>query len=351
MADTLSRGPDREPSRWTSPFALTVAGVIVVALALLVRGALDHHPAAARHARIPEPGPSVVAGPKEPGEFTGRPRASGGGSLLLTGPRPGWLQTATGRFRAIEGLPRSQEGYEFTRLGGGWAVQQYSPPQADCQKCDDPPAIYFLPDHRARVTYVGAAFAPASAARPGALWLTAYLPGANLVDASGTAQEVTTGGRTVGRPVRLPAGYLIDRAVTGGLLLEPYSQGDGRPADELWAPGQPTRRFTGMLAASSAYLARDPCPRRCPLEISDLLTGTTRTVPLSAGAAAFSADGRYLAVQVSTAIQRDGYAAATHLEVINTATVRVDACRSPRSARKLRRASAGKRPVTASKPR
>lgn len=341
MADILGHGPDREPSRWTSPMALVVAGVVLVAIVLLVRGVVDraaaHRPAAGHTAPVPtsqtqgQPVPFGVtvsrsAGSRAPTRFSGLATTSGVGRVLLTGPRPGWLQTATGRFDPITGLPPWAPGYGFTRTAGGWAVQRYSPPQARCQVCDAPPAVYFIPDQSARATVVGAAYDAAAAASRGDLWLTAYLPEADIGAASGTSQAVTTAGEGVGPPVQLPAGYVIDRATKGGLLLAAYAQGPGPIRDYLWDPvtAQVVRAFTNVIAADAGQVAWDPCLGTCPLKVLSLPSKARLTVSLPHGAWAvagtFNSDGRLLAVQVTTDLRRDGSAAATRLEVISTAT-------------------------------
>lgn len=269
---------------------------------------------------------SSGTGSKEPIRFSGLAATSGVGRLLLTGPRPGWLRTATGTFQPIAGLPSWGPGYGFTRVAGGWAAQRYSPPQANCQVCNAPPAVYFIGGQSDRATVVGAAYGAAAAASLGDLWLTAYLPDANIAAASGTTQEVTTAGQGVGPPSQLPAGYVIDRAVKGGLLLAAYEQGPGPVRDYLWDPvtAQVKRHFTNVVAADPGQIAWDPCLGMCPLKILRLPAMTGPTVRLSHGAWAvagtFSADGRLLALQVTTDVQRDGSAAATRLEVINTAS-------------------------------
>jgi hypothetical protein len=339
MTDTLTRGPDREPSRWTSPAALTVAGIVIVAAALLIRGVLDRPATRPRAAEssisataVPVPsGVTAILGPKDHGRFVGRAAGSGGTRLLLTGPRPGWL-TGTGRFQPIAGLPLSVTGYTFTRASGGWVVQKYSPPEADCQECDAPPGIYYVAASGARARYVASAYDAVAAAAPGELWVTAYLPDANLVTASGTAQLITTSGLVISQPSQLPAGYVIDRAVKGGLLLEPYSQGPGLATAELWNPatGRVSREFPGVIAASADLVAWDPCPGKCPLTVLDLLTRRKLTIPLGAfgpgawaAAGTFSTDGRLLAVRVSTTAQVTAFTDATRLAVISTASGRV----------------------------
>lgn len=343
MADLLGHGPDHEPSRWTSPWALVVAGAILVAIVLLVRGAVDRpaarRPAAAPSAPVVTPsqgsavpfGVSVNSslGSKEPIRFTGQVTTSGLGNLLLTGPRPGWLQTATGRFEPITGLPPWGPGYMFTRASGGWATERFSPPQADCQVCDAPPAVYFIAGQSARARVVGSAYDVAAAANMGDLWLTAYLPDADINSTPGTAQEITLAGEGVGAPSQLPAGYVIDRAVRSGFLLAAYAQGPGPVREYLWNPvtAQLVRHFTNVIAASPGQIAWDPCLGRCPLKILGLPSRAALAVRLPHGewadAGTFSSDGRLLAIQVSTDVQRDGSAAATQIDVIDTATGRL----------------------------
>jgi hypothetical protein len=344
MADILGYGPDREPPRWTSPLALAAAGIVLVAVALLVRGIVDrpaaHRPAAASSAPSvapPTEGSAVPfgvtvsrsVGSKEPTRFSGVATTSGVGRLLLTGPRPGWLQTATGRFQLIAGLPPWGTGYGFTRAADGWLAERFSPPQANCQVCEAPPAVYFIGGQSARATVVGAAYGAAAAVNRSDLWLTAYLPDADIAAASGTTEEVTVAGQGVGPPAELPAGYVIDRAVQGGLLLAAYAQGPGPVRDYLWDPvtAQLVREFTNVIAASPAQIAWDPCLGRCPLKILRLPAKAAMTVRLArrawAVAGTFSSDGRLLAVQVTTQVQPDGSAATTRLEVINTVTGRL----------------------------
>jgi len=340
MADILGHGPDREPSRWTSPMALVIVGLVLVAIALLVRGIVDrvaaHRPAAESGAPAATPPTQTPAAPfgatfrgagsKEPTRFAGVATTSGVGRLLLTGPRPGWLQTASGRFQPITGLPPSALGYGFTRTADGWAVQRFTPPQATCHVCDAPPAVYFVRGQSAHATVVGTAYDAAAAVSEGDLWLTAYLPEADIAAASGTTQEVTVAGEGVGPPSQLPQGYVIDRAVKGGLLLAPYAQGPGPVRDYLWDPvtAQVVRDFTNVIAASPRHIAWAPCLGKCPLKILKLpaMGGMSVRLPRGAWAVAgtFSSDGRLLAVQVTTDLQRDGSAAATRIDVINTVT-------------------------------
>ena len=319
--------------------ALVIVGVVLVAIVLLIRGVIGRPPAHRPAAPVPAPqtrgqvapfGETVRrdSGSSEPTRFFGLVGTSGVGRLLLNGPRPGWLETATGNFRPITGLPPWQPGYGFTRTADGWAVQRYSPPQADCQVCDAPPAVYFIADRSVRATVVGAAYGAAAAASQGDLWLTAFLPGADIGAASGTIQEVTTAGQGVGPPSQLPSGYVIDRAVKGGLLLAAYALGPGPVMDYLWDPvtGQVVRKFTNVIAASPGQIAWAPCLGTCPLKIVRSPDGGSVNVRLPRGtwavAGSFSSDQRLLAVQVTADPQPDGSAAATRLEVIDIATGR-----------------------------
>ena len=341
MADILGHGPEREPPRWTSPMALAVTGLVLVAIVLLVRGVVDRatarHPAAepsAPSVTPPNRGPAVPfgitlnrgVGSKEPTRFSGVVAKSGVGRVLLTGAKPGWLQTATGRFQPIRGLAPWAPGYGFTRTADGWAVQRFTPPQAICHICDAPPPVYFVPGGSARAAVVGTAYEAAAAASQGDLWLTAYLPDADIAAASGTTQEVTVAGEGVGPPSQLPEGYVIDRAVKGGLLLTAYAQGPGPVRESLWDPvrARILRDFTNVIAASPGSIAWEPCFGTCPLRILKLPAKAEMSVRLPRGAWAiygtFSSDGRLLAVQVTTDVQPDGSAAATRIDVINTVT-------------------------------
>jgi hypothetical protein len=320
--------------------ALVVGGLVLVAIALLVRVIVEQvaarRPAAESGAPSAPPPTQAPAAPfgatfrgtgsKEPTRFAGVATTSGVGRLLLTGSRPGWLQTATGRFQPIAGLPPWALGYGFTRTADGWAVQRFTPPQANCHVCDAPPAVYFLRGQSARATVVGTAYDAAAAVSQGHLWLTAFLPEADIATASGTTQEVTVAGEGVGPPAQLPAGYVIDRAVRGGLLLAAYAQGPGPVRDYLWDPvtARTVRTFTNVIAVSPRHIAWAPCLGKCPLKILTLPAMAGLSVRLPRGtwpvAGTFSSDGNLLAVQVTTDLQKDGSAAATRIDVINTVT-------------------------------
>ena len=160
------------------------------------------------------------------------------GSIQLpaTGQQPAWLWPATGRVQSIGGLPRDPSGYQFTRVGGGWAVQANSAARPRCGSCAGPRLpVYFLADHAQSVTPVGAADAVAPSAAADALWLTSYPPGADMSRAAGTAREVSTGHAPAGPRLRLPAGYVIYRGTDRGLLLAPAGP-SATATITLWNP-------------------------------------------------------------------------------------------------------------------
>ncbi|HUA30299.1 MAG TPA: hypothetical protein VMC03_15555 [Streptosporangiaceae bacterium] len=338
MPDILGQGGDDEPRRWPRRVAViaALAAVAVAAIALhLPRGghaAPRPRPTAASPAPLPISAPvaiglagrgSGIAGPTLP--------MDPGLRLPVSGPRPVWFWPVTGRTEPIRGLPRDPAGYQFTPAGDGWAIQAVSADAPGCGDCAGPelPA-YFLADGSAGATPVGLAtdVAPGSAA--GTLWLTSYSPGAGLSTAAGLAREVRATGAPAGAPLRLPAGYQIDRATDRGLLLAPAAQGTGTLSFELWDPAtsRAGRSFTAVVAASAGEIAwAPPCGVTCKVDVLDLGTGRQTTVTLpgvsSAASAAFSPDGSLLALEVSFYNGGDGGQLATQLDVASAATGRV----------------------------
>jgi hypothetical protein len=337
MPDVLSQGGDREPSPWRRRL---VAAVILAAVLTVVVLRLPHH----RHS---PPRTAVTAGPVPPRDSSPPPvpsvpgepsgiirhtlRWTAGLRLPVTGARPVWFSPATGRREVIGGLPPNRAGYQFVRLGGGWAVQPGSAARTGCANCASPPSpVYFLADSARSVTRIGSADQVAPAAVPGALWLTSYPPGVSLDRAAGVAQEVRVTGAPLHAQVRLPPGYAIDQETDGGLLLSPSIQRPGMTTDLLWDPSGPGpgRTFAGVIAASASRIAWLPrCTAACRIHVLDLATGRARLVGLpagsSVGSAAFSPDGGFLALQVSAASGGDGGGTATQLEVAAAATGRL----------------------------
>jgi len=339
--DILSRGGDREPSQW--PRRIAAIAVLIVLLAVVVRHLPHNRAARPRHPEagftagraLPVDHSTVAPGlPGQPNGVTGPflPWASGL-RLLVTGPQPSWYWPATGRVQLIGGLPRDRSGYVFTRSDGGWAVQPAPAFRRGCASCAGPPSpVYYLADSARSVIQAGAANAVAPAASAGALWLISYPPGANPGTAAGLAREVSVAGAPLGPPVRLPAGFVIDRATDRGLLLAPMIQRVGLTDYDLWDPGaaKVSRAFNGVLAASAHEIAwTPPCGRRCQMHVLDLATGRDTVVALPRGSspanAAFSPDGDFLAIQVSIGSGGDGGGLAMQLEVANVASGRLTA--------------------------
>jgi hypothetical protein len=276
----------------------------------------------------PAPGPAAPAGldplslPPEPDGIAG-PTLAWDRNLRLPvgGAQPAWFSPASGRSKAIGGLPADQSGYQFIRVVGGWAVRAGAALPAGCGSCAAAPAaVWLLADGAQSVSRLGVANLVAPGATAGAVWLTSYAPGANMTTAAGTAREVgATGALT--RPVRLPTGYAIEQGTDRGLLLAPVGQ-QPKAADKLWDPSDPraSRAFGRVLAASPSEVAwTSQCALNCSVQIIDLTTGRHTLIALPAGSSAasgtFSPDGRFLALQVSFGNTGDGGELATQLQV------------------------------------
>ena len=307
-----------------------IAVVVVLVAGGVYLGLSRHSHAPAATHRTPSPGPTALSLPPEPDGIAGQTLAwSRGLRLPAAGTRPVWFSPASSRSEQIVGLPADRSGYQFSRVGGGWAVQASPAALAACGGCAGPPApVWFLPDGGRSVTMVGAANLVAPAATAGAVWLTSYAPGANMATAAGTAREAGAAA-TSAQPVTLPPGYAIAQGTGRGLLLAPVSRQPGE-ADKLWNPAtaQTSQAFRGVLAASPGKIAlASPCAPRCGVRVLDLGTGRTTTVVLPAGntetSGSFSPDGRFLALQVSFGNTGDGGDLAMQLQVASTANGRL----------------------------
>jgi hypothetical protein len=338
VPDTVSQGG--APGPW--PRRVAVAAVLVLAAVVIVQhlprsgksparpaqsapsaraAATVTAPAAASGAAAPTAAPAAV-----PNGITG-PALSWPGGLRLpaTGQRPAWFWPGTGQVVTIAGLPPQQSGYEFIRVAGGWAVQAGPATQAGCGTCAGPGrAVYFLADRAPSVTRVGLADAVAPGAA-GALWLTSYPPDADPRTAAGLAREVSISGAPLGPQVRLPAGYQIEQGTDRGLLLAPVAPRPGTMADQVWDPAAPraSRDFDAVIAASTTQIAwTPPCAARCRVQVVNLATGRQLTAELpegrSAANAAFSPDGRFLAVEASFSNEADDGGQAVQLELVST---------------------------------
>jgi hypothetical protein len=330
VPDTLSQGGDRQPGPW--PRRLVAAAVLVLAAVVIIRHLPPSRHSSARQGRaavtvtapVAASGASALAAIPDgiKGPVSSWP---GGLRLPVTGQRPAWFWPGTGQKVPIGGLPLRRSGYQFIRAAGGWAIQAGPGTQARCGACAGPPrAVYFLADGAQSVTRVGLADAAAPAAA-GALWLTSYPPAADPRTAAGTAREVSTAGAPLGPQLGLPAGYLIEQATDRGLLLTPVAPQPGTIADQLWDPAtrQASRTFDAVIAASTTQIAwTPPCAARCRVQVVNLATGRQVTAELPAGrsaaSAAFSPDGRFLAVEVSFSNQADDGGQAVQLELMST---------------------------------
>jgi hypothetical protein len=318
VPDILSQGGGGKPGPW--PRRIAAAGVLVLVAAVIVQ----HLP----RSRHPPARPSLAA---VPDGITGPALSwSSGLRLPATGQRPAWFWPSTGQMVPIGGLPPQRSGYQFIRAAGGWAVQAGPGTQAGCDTCAGPRrAVYFLADRAQSVTRVGLADAVAPGAA-GALWLTSYPAAADPGTAAGTAREVSIAGVPLGPQLRLPAGYLIEQATDRGLLLAPVAPRPGTIADQLWNPAAPqaSRTFDAVIAASATQIAwAPPCAARCRVDAVNLATGRQVTAELPEGRsavnAAFSPDGRFLAVEVSYSNEADDGGQAVQLEVMSMASGRL----------------------------
>lgn len=335
MEDIISQGEDRRPpSRWRR---LAVAVAVVAVAALVV---VEHLPPSARPARPPQPHHAPVATGTGERSFPVRLQVEGPATLPsglagptviwtrserlpLTGPRPEWFWPVKGRIRPITGLPGDRYGYSFTRVGGGWAVL---PDEVGSASFGPAVPVFYLPTGSGRADMIGVADQVAPAGTRHALWLVNYPPHISLTKAIGVAQEFTTNGLSVGRPVLLPAGLELVRGTRRGLLLAPVATGG--QSLRLWNPATSryVATFHAVAAASADAVAYTTpgCSSACEVHVVNLATGYKLTLGVPAGHvvtdAAFSPDGRYLALEVSAGESSDSSSLEVQLEVASLAT-------------------------------
>jgi hypothetical protein len=342
--DILSQGGDRAPSPWPRRLGV-IAAVVALAAGGIVYLTQPGHGRTAASAAHPTPtassaapaansasaavpliepvpvGPNGVIGQTAPWQDSLR--------LPVTGKQPAWYSPATGRSEAIGGLPADGSGYQFTRVGGGWAVQADAAAKTGCGDCAGPPRpVWFLADGAQAATAVGTAdlVAPGVGAR--ALWLTSDPPSADPGSSAGVAREVSGAGALLAPPVTLPPGSAIDQATDRGLLLTSANDQAGTALYTLWDPGSKTsgRTFDNVIAASATAIAwTSRCaPTTCRVQVLDLATGRATAIALPAGStaanAAFSPSGAFIALQLSYGL--DG-ALAMRLDVASVADGRL----------------------------
>jgi hypothetical protein len=339
MRDILGQGGDRQPGPWPRRLAV-IAALLLATVAIVLHLPRHQHPsarpagaAASRPVSQPtQPSRPATGQASQPDGFIGQtlPWVSGL-RLPVAGEQPAWFWPATGRVKAIGGLPRDSSGYQFTAVTGGWAVQASPGAQPACGGCAGPPRpVYFLADRAQSVTEVGLANAVAPGAAPGTVWLSSYPPDADTSVAAAVAREVSVTGAPLGPQLRLPAGYAIDQATGRGLLLAPVAPQPGTTTETLWDPAspQPGRTFDGVIAASASEIAWAPaCDPFCRVQVLDLATGRRTTVELpgasSAANGAFSPDGDFLAIELSFYNGGDDGALATMIDVASMASGRL----------------------------
>ena len=318
--DILSQGDDRPPSPWRRRLGV-IAAVVAVAIGGVVYLSRPHGrpPASAAPSASAIPPTPATLSPEpvvSPG-FTRLPVGSNGivgpaapweASLRvpLSGTQPAWFWPATGRSETIGGLPAHDSGYQFTRVGGGWAVQA---DETFCGggDCAVPPGpVWFLGNSAQSAIPVGTADLVAPAAGTDAFWLTSYFPTASNAPGAGLAREVSPTGAQLAPSVSLPTGSVIDQATVRGLLLISPSRQTGKWVYTLWNPAsrKVIRAFHDVIAASATDVAwTSGCAPTCRVQVLDLVTGIQTAVGLPAGGSAadgsFSPSGRLLALQLS----------------------------------------------------
>jgi hypothetical protein len=344
MVDQVMRRHRRYLGTIASAAVIGVAVAVVVSVAVAARGTGPGHvgpgkqpTASATTPSSPEPtatspsspAPSVTSSrPRtEPGLLRGLPMPPAEDlRVFLTGRAPAWYSLATGQATPIAGLPPSRFPYALLRVAGGWAAEPSPNGHACLPDCPDPRLpVFYIADGSVQARRIGVTKERSPGNERGVLWLATYPPGTTDVSmTSATAQQVTSSGKRVGSPVRLPAGYLIQQEVGSYLLLSPVLQGPGPVIYKLWNPAtqQVIQTFQDVIAAGAHQIAWASCGH-CGVRVYDLNTGLSFTIGLQAGSRAydgsFSADGRLLAVHLSGGITRDGRATLARIGVIDTA--------------------------------
>jgi hypothetical protein len=336
--DVISQGDDREPSPWPRRLGVIAAVVAVVVGGIVYLTQPHGRPAAsAAHPASSTPPAQVTPSPVpvESPEFIRLPVGPNGiiggttawedsQRLPVSGTQPAWFWPATGRSVTIGGLPADESGYQFTRVGGGWAVQANGTFCGGGDCATPPSPVWFLANGAQTAIPVGTADLVAPADDVNALWLTSYFPTGNNVTPGGLAREVSTTGAQLAPPVRLPRASVIDQATDRGLLLVSPGRQTGTSVYTLWNPasGKASRTFDNVIAASATEIAwTSGCkPTTCRVQVLDLATGRQTAIGLPSGSsvsgASFSPSGRLLALQLSYGL--DG-ALAMRLDVASVA--------------------------------
>jgi hypothetical protein len=275
------------------------------------------------HDRLGAPGPRPAAHPHPhpakqlPWKMTGLPMPAGTNFQLLVraGDEAAWYSTATRQTEHIGGLPRLQGGYQFSRVYGGWIAWSNNTPSSPCPAyvcAGRPQKFYFIADGSPTATRIGAGYAVVASSRPGAVWLWTYPRASAKFTGSATVQLISTTGRPLGPRYHVPADWLPIAGVGSYLQLNNNLNNN---LTILWDPrtGRVLRHFDNGLATGPEQIAWSPGCQGCRVQILNVSTGTTVTIPGRNPATfnvAFSDDGRLLAVQQL----------GQEIEVYNTAT-------------------------------
>jgi hypothetical protein len=300
-------------------------GAVALLAALVVVGRLDApgRPAqvsapASTAATPPTPPPTAdttgtTVGLPAPPRLRGVPLAGTGlAALLVPDPSPSavpglfWLDS--GRLTPIGGLP-SGGCYLPIRLPHGWVLAHQT--DQGCPKPSMRTQFYLLADGASSATRLPVTadwvLAGGDDTR---LWLVTFLGQPDPTSGRPpphAVQQVDVAGHPYGPRYLVPDGYAAWQGVGGGSLLL-ILPGQGPPETSrfaLWNPGSGRilHRYDRVLAATAttvAWVAAACGPQRCPVHLSDLVSGADTQVAAPRGvwvnAGTFSPDGRYLAV-------------------------------------------------------
>jgi len=181
----------------------------------------------------------------------------------------------------------------FVPVRGGDAFTLYTCETASCSQ------VYFVPAGGDRAVPVTKGTGVAAAADGRDLWVTtADARGHSLV------RQISVDGRPRSPAYPIPADRYVLRGTDAGLMTLAADPA-GEPAGQLWDPvtGHTGATFANLVAVASntvAWLGPGCVQISCPLRLTDLSSGHTRTVPVPAGAvidlATFSPDAAQLAV-------------------------------------------------------
>jgi len=186
--------------------------------------------------------------------------------------------------------------------------------------------IYHLAGGATTVTAIARGYAAYASDAPGTVWLVTYPRTTSSMNGRASLQQIPVSGQPLGSPVRLPAGYLPVRAAGQYLVLGPVDEGPSTVLYKLWDPrtGQVVRTLPDVIAVGPEQIAWGPTCSGCSVHLLSLSTGRRVSVPLAPLTwgynGTFSADGRYLALQLSTSTFDGGMAVRTAVAVIDTTT-------------------------------